>query len=284
VLRHSFIHLPRVGKITERRIWDAGISTWQEFLDSSALPARVEKRRSDLCKILETSHTRFEEGDAAFFGSLMPSGERWRLYSDFRHKAAFVDIETTGLSPTSSHITMIGVFDAEGYTAFVYDENLEDFRNALEKYDLILTFNGASFDIPYIEHYFGSIFKHIVHIDLRFALRRIGYSGGLKSIERQLQVGRPSELGVLEGFDAVLLWHMWREGDKAARDTLIRYNAEDVASLPALAEIAYNALVERLPVQCQPLSPLPLYEMDLPYDIDVIRRLKRGRHSFRRYF
>ena len=115
-------------------------------------------------------------------------------------------------------------------------------------------------------------------------MRRVGYSGGLKSIERQLRVGRPSELGVLDGFDAVLLWQMWREGDKAARDTLIRYNAEDVASLPALADIAYNALVERLPVQCQPLSPLPLYEMDLPYDIDVIRRLKRGRYSIRRYF
>ena len=284
MLRHSFIHLPRVGKITERQIWEAGITTWQEFLDSPALPSRVERRRTDLSQILEDSHERFQEGDAAFFGSLLPSGERWRLYSDFRHRAAFVDIETTGLSPTSSHITMIGVFDSEGYSAFVYDENLEDFRNALEKYDLVLTFNGAAFDIPYIEHYFGSIFKHVVHIDLRFALRRMGLSGGLKSIERQLKVGRPTELGVLDGFDAVLLWQMWREGDTAARETLIRYNAEDVASLPALADIAYNALAERLPVDCQTLSPLPLYEVDLPYDIDVIRRLKMGRRSTRRYW
>ena len=28
--------------------------------------------------------------------------------------------------------------------------------------------NGASFDLPFIEHHFGSVFKHKIHIDLRF--------------------------------------------------------------------------------------------------------------------
>ncbi len=284
MLRHTFIHLPRVGEITERQIWDAGITTWQDFLGAASLPARVERRRAELCAIIEASRARFEEGDAAFFGSLLPGGERWRLYGDFRQRAAFLDIETTGLSPASSHITMVGILDSEGYTAYVHGENLEDLRAAIEKYDLVITFNGASFDIPYIEHYFGSIFGNIAHIDLRFALRRIGYGGGLKSIERQLGVGRPSELSALDGFDAVLLWQMWREGDRGARDTLVRYNAEDVASLPPLADIVYRRLASRLPVPCAALSPMPRAEIDLPYDARAIRQLKRARHSWRAFW
>ena len=48
----------------------------------------------------------------------------------------FVDIETTGLSPERGIITLIGVLDDSGYTAYVYDENLADFREAMEQYDL----------------------------------------------------------------------------------------------------------------------------------------------------
>ena len=235
--------------------------------------------RSDLDSILRDSIERYEEGDAAFFNSCLPSRERWRLYGDFRARAAFLDIETTGLSPVSSYITLIGVLDSEGYTAFVQGENLPDFREAIEKYDLVVTFNGAAFDLPYIEHHFGSLFKNVAHIDLRFPLRRLDLKGGLKRIESRLGVGRPSELSSMDGYDAVLLWQMWREGDKAARDTLIRYNAEDVLSLPALAEIAFNRLVDRLPIEHEPLSSLPRHDVELPYDVDVVKRLKRMRHS-----
>ena len=54
-------------------------------------------------------------------------------------------------------ITLIGVLDANGYTAYVHGENLANFREAMEQYDLVVTFNGAAFDLPYIKHHFGSI-------------------------------------------------------------------------------------------------------------------------------
>ena len=66
---------------------------------------------------------------------------------------------------------------------------------------------------------------------------------------------------------------MWQDGDKGARDTLIRYNAEDVASLPALAEIVYNGMLARLPAPMTPMEPWPRASIDLPYDHELVRRL-----------
>ena len=100
---------------------------------------------------------------------------------------------------------------------------------------------------------------------------------GLKSIEARLGVGRPTSLTALSGYDAVTLWRRWTRGDHAARETLIRYNAEDVASLPALAEIAYNRLSERLPVPCEPLTPLHRHDIDLPFDENVIAEITASR-------
>lgn len=277
MLRHTFIHLPGVGSVTEAELWSAGVTTWEQFLDCRVLPSRVQWRRDELCAQVIASQSRLRDADAFYFDSSLPGAERWRLYADFRQCAAFLDIETTGLSAQQGHITMVGLLDAQGYTPFVWGENLEDIRSAVERYDLIVTFNGASFDIPFIEHHFGHIFRRTAHIDLRFPLRRLGYKGGLKSIESQLGLSRPSDLSGLDGFDAVLLWQMWRKGDKGARDTLVRYNAEDVASLPALADLVYNRLASRLPVPFRPLDPTPRNVIDLPYDVDARGRLRRIR-------
>lgn len=226
---------------------------------------------------------RLVENDATYFSQAIPRSESWRMYADFRHNAAFLDIETTGLSPDYSIITLVGILDREGYHSFVYDQNLSDLREALEQYDLIVTFNGASFDLPFIESHFGSLFRHTAHIDLRHVLNRIGQKGGLKAIERRLGVGRPSELTALDGFDAVRMWRMWELGSQGALDTLIRYNAEDVLSLPRLAEIAYNRLSSSIGSPAQKLDAIDYPDSELPFDTDVIEHLAgsiRQRHRW----
>ncbi len=280
MLTQSFIHLPQVGRVTEGEIWDAGIADWDDFLTARMLPWRIRGRDAELRSLIDESKGRYTDRNAAYFDRKLPRDQRWRLYADFRERAAFVDIETTGLSYEHAIITLIGVLDANGYTAYLHGENLADFRQALEQYDLIVTYNGTSFDLPFIEYHFGEMFKNVAHFDLRFPLRRIGFSGGLKSIETQAGVARPSELGTLDGYDAVLLWRLCQQGVEGARETLIRYNAEDVASLPALAEIVYNRLVERPPidtlgVDC--LTPTHRHDIHLPYDTDVIAHTKSMR-------
>lgn len=277
LLKNTFIHLPRVGKVTERELWESGVHTWDDFIAAESLAPRVDGQRDYLKSLIAESQSKLDEKNARYFNSCLPSRDMWRLYADFRTNAAFLDIETTGLSPETGYITVVGVLDSEGYSSYVYDENLEELREAMEKYDLVVTFNGTSFDLPYVEHHYGRMFQDMAHIDLRYALRRAGYSGGLKSIEARLGVGRPSSLTALSGYDAVVLWGQWTQGDYKARETLIRYNAEDVASLPALAEIAYNRLSERLPIVCPRLAPLHRHDIDLPYHEDVIERVTASR-------
>ena len=274
MLPHTFIHLPNVGPVTERALWDAGIHTWQDFRSSRSLPTRIRSQSRGLKDRVAECMERLDHNDTAYFARAIPGSETWRMYADFRHNAAFLDIETTGLSPDYNIITLVGILDSEGYHAFVFDQNLSDLREALERYDLIVTFNGASFDLPFIERHFGSLFRHTPHIDLRFVLSRMGLKGGLKAIERRLGVGRPSELSSLDGYDAVRMWRMWTRGNRGALDTLIRYNAEDVLSLPKLAEIAYNRLSSSIGAPVGALEPVVYPETELGYDAEVIGWLR----------
>lgn len=280
MLRNTFIHLPGIGSATERNLWRMGVSSWNEFHEAENVPARVERRFSELKTLVRESETRFDDSDAAYFNRCLPPRERWRLYGDFRDDVAFLDIETTGLSAEHGYITMVGILDNSGYHAFVQGENLEELREALEYYRLVVTFNGASFDLPFIEHHFGNVFRDIAHIDLRFPLKRLGHKGGLKSIERNLGLARPSALSALDGYDAVLLWQMWMDGDKGARDTLVSYNAEDVLSLPLISDMMYSKLSETLPHRTRPLPPFPKHEPDLPYDLDSVMRVKQTRRDW----
>jgi predicted nuclease with RNAse H fold len=66
--------------------------------------------------------------------------------------------------------------------------------------------------------------------------------GGLKEIEAQLGIGRPSEVADITGYDATVLWAKHLRGDKKALRQLIQYNTEDVVHLKAIMEVAYDRL------------------------------------------
>jgi len=236
---------------------------------------------------IERCVRRLDALDAPFFQAALPSSERWRLYADFLRDAAFLDIETTGLSHEHNVTTMAGVLDWNGFTAYVRGDNLDDLPLALQRYRLVVTFNGARFDLPFLRAEFAGsgqadLFDHAAHLDLMYVTRRIGLRGGLKAIERQAGVGRPAALGDLDGFDAVRLWRMGQEGEPDAVPTLIRYNAEDVASLPFLAERAIRTLAGGTPLAGTPLPSFPEYDTSaLPYDASLVEHL-RERKAYRR--
>jgi len=66
--------------------------------------------------------------------------------------------------------------------------------------------------------------------------------GGLKDIETNIGISRPSDVQEMSGFDATVLWAKYLRGDKHALRQLIRYNAEDVVHLKAIMELAYDRL------------------------------------------
>ena len=135
---------------------------------------------------------------------LLASNQSWRLFPEFRDTMAYLDIETTGLDRYYNTITTIALYDGQSIKIYVRGQNLEDFIEDIQKYKVIVSYNGKSFDVPFLEHYFNIRLDH-AHIDLRYVFYSLGFKGGLKGCERQLGMDR-GDLSDIDGFFAVLLW------------------------------------------------------------------------------
>ena len=239
MLCHTFQHIPGLGERRERALWRRGISTWDDLLAApqrSGLPATLLR---DARAIIHLSKEALRQGNIYFFAQLLPVREHWRLYRDFQHVTAYLDIETGPLGHGRQGITVIGLFDGREFRSFVRGRNLHTFESYLRRYDLLVTFNGKSFDLPVIERDLG-IPIYQAQIDLRTFLHQLGYHGGLKRIERQWGIYREDEIAGLNGFDAVLLWARYRHGDAAALERLIAYNRADVVNLEVLLKRGYE--------------------------------------------
>jgi uncharacterized protein len=254
MIEHTFIHLPGVGLATESRWWRLGILTWKGLLDNLPGLVRGLHRRYEMQRVLESSLE--QSGNPHFFAPLLRASELWRLYGNFAGSCAFLDIETSGGLSGWHDITVIGLSDGSSYQAFVQGQNMEEFEQAVEDFQLVVTFNGARFDLPCIHRYFRHFRANWIHIDLRFALFRLGMRGGLKTIEKQMGIDRPRDVQGMNGLDAVVLWNQYENGNSAALGRLIRYNREDVTNLKTLMDFAFQKLYSHLPLaQLQPLAP-----------------------------
>jgi uncharacterized protein len=235
MLEHTFIHLPDYGPRRERRLWESGISGWDDFLGRFG----SSSYHKALCTRLASSKDALARADAGFFASALPRGETWRAFPSFR-KIAYVDIETTGLAPETDYMTVAGVYDGRNVRSYIHGKNIQDLPRDLAGFDMVVTFNGSMFDIPFIRKSFPGIRIPPLHVDLRFLLASLDVRGGLKRIEQQFGMEREGDLKGLNGYDAVLLWQRYlKRRDPAALDKLVRYNAADITNLKALLEWAY---------------------------------------------
>jgi len=245
MLNNTYIHIPGVGKSLEKRIWAQGIHTWEEFLEMEDRISIPSTRKAIICEGIKKSSERLAAKDYYFFSQCLPSAEHWRTYPLFSESVAFVDIETTGLSQRRDRITVIGIYDGRESKTYVKDINLDDIVDELSKYRLLVSFNGARFDIPFIKSEFPEIEFKQLHIDLVYPLRRIGYKGGLKNIEKILGISRSEDTEGMTGFDAVRLWKQYERGDKDALAKIIKYNKEDIVNLKTILELTYPKMVEK---------------------------------------
>jgi uncharacterized protein len=257
MLRHTFVHLPGIGLRRERALWDQGILDWNRLLASAedrSFRGRIHNSSLDL---IRRSIDALEGGDAGFFKPLLPSAEIWRLYSEFADRACFLDIETTGLSPYYDRVTVIGALNNGELALFVDGINLDQFPAYIEQFPLLITFNGSQFDVPFLRAHFPQARLDQAHIDLRFVLASLGYRGGLKVVESGLGLVRDSAIEGVDGFEAVRLWHRYRQGDRAALEKLILYNLTDVVNLVELVETAVVLKIRRMNFPGEPLTREP---------------------------
>ena len=240
MLRNTFLFLDGIGKGREKSLWKQGVHDWNDFL-SKDFKGVSENKKEKLNTQIKDAKFAIENYDSKFFSKKLPQSDTWRLFKDFKDEACFLDIETSGYY---SDVTVIGVSDGFETQTFVKGINLN--RNkvieAINRYKMVLTFNGSSFDLPVIRKYFG-YYPEIPHIDLRHVCSKIGLNGGLKSIEQQLGIKRDNEVKTVTGSDAVLFWELWkRTGERKYLELLIKYNAEDCENLRPLANFAIQEL------------------------------------------
>ena len=167
----------------------------------------------------------------------------------------FLDIETTGFSPASSVLYMIGcaywdgiTFTCKQYFAEKPEEEAEILKTFLEsvrKYRVLIHFNGNNFDIPYIEnkceHYgFKCTLSNMVGIDL---YKRIApYKNFLKipnckqkTIELYLGIDRHD---VMSGAELINVYQRYvTHFDVDSLSKLLLHNEEDIQGMIEICPI-----------------------------------------------
>jgi len=155
---------------------------------------------------------------------------------------AYIDIETTGLTYSASEITVVGIYiccgkDAEFIQFVGRDINADAILEALEGVEIIYTYNGSRFDLPFIHSQCGiDLAERFHHRDLMFDCWGKKLYGGLKGVEKQLGVAR--NLPDMNGLEAVKLWWKYVDSfDLEALNKLCEYNKEDVVNLKTLRDM-----------------------------------------------
>jgi uncharacterized protein YprB with RNaseH-like and TPR domain len=273
MLRNTFLHIPGVGLKTEQNIWSGGILSWDDLLGEGSVHFSPMKR-DIINQCLEDSLNQLATGNPKHFAGKIPANQHWRFFPEFRESTAYLDIETTGLDSWNNEITTIALYDGNSLFTYVQGRNLDEFRGDIQRYKVIVTYNGKCFDVPFMESYFRMNIPQ-VHIDLRYLLRGLGYTGGLKGCEKKAGIDR-KELEGIDGYFAVLLWQDYqRTNNEKALETLLAYNIQDVVNLETLMLLSYNLKLKETPfVQSHQLPYPPALPIPFKANLETIERIK----------
>lgn len=235
MINNCFTFLEGIGKLQETRLKNQGIRTWKDFLKQKRILGISPKRKLYYDFILDRCQKKLREQDFKFFSKILPKTEHYRFYQQYKSKCLFLDIEVD----SNHEIILIGLFDGFDTRHLIKGINLDKdlFQSILNEYDFIVTFNGNTFDIPKIEKHFNIKLNTCV-IDLKHLCHKKNLFGGLKDIEKQLDIKRPAHLNG----SPVSLWKAFHaSGDREYLDLLLQYNEEDVINLKFLLEHLSNS-------------------------------------------
>lgn len=244
MLSNTFTIFPGIGERTERHIWNSGVFTWRDFLDRKRIPGFSPARKDTLDLHVREAEAMLEAGDFPGLGALLAPGEAWRMWDLLASEALCFDIETDGNPSSSGMVTVAGFYSCGEYRAYIDGHGLNGsaLREEFSGARLLVSYFGGGFDLPYLRACYTGLEREIPHFDLCPAGHRVGLKGGLKSVEKQLGIHRPSEVEGMSGYEAVLLWRAHKAGDTRALETLVGYNREDTVNLHTLAWIIYEKL------------------------------------------
>lgn len=172
--------------------------------------------------------------------------------NEFLKEALFFDIETTGLSHINSSIISISTLIFENETFKMYQlfcehkpdekEMIKYFKEYIENKKYIITYNGNTFDIPFIinkaiqyniHHNLNKVIKIDLYSDMRYLKNKLNIDNlKLKTVEKYFNINRKD---VINGQDVIILYEAFRIDPRKEFSTLIlQHNFEDVYNLPLL--------------------------------------------------
>ena len=238
MIEKTFTFLPGIGSKKEKSIYKQGIRNWNSFLETKKVKGISEERKSLMDEEIEKAKKELYGEKLSYFLKNLPKKENYKLYELFKDELVFLDIEVD----SKRNIIVVGLFDGFESKFLVKNVNLyrEILKKELEKYKLIVTFNGSSFDLPLIEKQFNLPLTFL-HIDLKHLCRKVGLTGSLKEIEFKLNLKRPTHL---YGHPA----DAWRTAHASQDDRYIKamlnYNEEDLINLKPILDYCYKKIKE----------------------------------------
>ncbi len=167
----------------------------------------------------------------------------------------FLDIETTGLSSKYNQVILIGALCLEGdkvyITQFFAEHTREElelltvFERFLNKFEYIITYNGTSFDLPFLKkrftHYnIDHSIDLISHLDLLKLVRKNKEilnleNCKLKTVEKSLNIYRED---TISGRESVSLYKDYESTkDVSKKKIILKHNYDDIFYLPKLLSI-----------------------------------------------
>jgi uncharacterized protein len=265
--RATFQLVAGLGPTREQKLWQAGITDWAL---AGQIPAGLlpDPLRDKLLAAADEAEAAFADRDLPRVAALFPTRELWRLFPAFADRAVYLDIETD----REEGVTAIGILDGDGPRIRLAGRDLDRFPGDVPPDALLVTFNGAAFDVPVLTRAFPAWKPPVAHIDLRPVWTRLGQWGGLKSIEDKLGLGRPDHLRGVNGGHAAWMWRHAQHGDQRALRLFAEYNLYDTINLRALLVLAHDRLRERLLAETGldlPAAP-PFARGDVLYDVSKI--------------
>jgi len=176
--------------------------------------------------------------------------EQTSLLDDIPHeRVGFFDIETNGLGTDCISFCLgLAYWKDDGLeiTQWILDDpiherrTLESLASALQNFEAVVTFNGASFDLPRViarmaHHDLISPFERLVHVDLLRVARRLLPRQSMSLPDLEKKVLGIHRQGDIPGSEAPIRWNTYaRTGVISGLLPLFTHNTQDVISLVAL--------------------------------------------------